>query len=179
MAKIPKQLYVVARVSEVNPQYPSPPEPPFGFLNAYEPGKAAFEKKRQTQEQWAYLSYSGLQASARIEQQGNDYVIIGHKVEWIPGATYPNNQRTVQVCELLKFQPQIWDNNPIDGFEITKSVSRYSTSNKLWRVMDPRGVEFEITTGAFEELISNVTIIKGVIQEKCVWETNKKLIAAP
>ena len=45
--------------------------------------------------------------------------------------------------------------------------------------MDPRGVEFEITTGAFEELIDKVTIIKGAIQEKCVWETNKKLIVAP
>ena len=176
MAKIPKQLYVVAKVFEVNPQYPSPPEPPFGFLNGYEPGKAAFEKKRQTQEAWAYHGYL---RNARIEKQGNDYVLLGEKVEWILGGTYPNNSRTIQVCELLKFQPQIWDNGPIAGFKITKSVSRYSTSNKLWRVMDPRGVEFEITTGVFEELIDKVTIIKGVIQEECVWESNKKLIVAP
>ncbi len=179
MAKIPKQLYVVARIDEVNPQYPRPQEPPFGFLNGYEPGKAAFEKKRHTQEVWAYIYYSGLQSGARIEKQGTDYVLIGEKVEWIQGASYPHHRRTVQVCELLKFQPQIWDNLPTDGFKITKSVTRSSTSNKLWRVMDPRGVEFEISTGAFENLLMDVTIIKGVIQEKCVWETNKVLIVAP
>lgn len=179
MAKIPAKLYVTARIGTIDQATGLPTGDPMGFLNAYEPGKAAFEKKKQTQDSWAYIQYCGLQHGVRLEKQGNEYILIGEKIEWLPNQHYPNNQRKIQVCKPVDFQPQIWDNVPVTGFKIVDTVSRYSTSNKFWLVLDPRGVKFEISTGVFETLIMNTTIVKGVIQEPCVWEANKKLVVAP
>jgi hypothetical protein len=177
MAKIPAKLYVTARVT-IDQNTHQQVGDPMGFLNGYEPGKAAFEKKRLTQDKWAYLDYSNLQ-NARIEMQGNEYVLTGDRIEWIRGAPYGSNTRKIPVCKPVDWQPQIWDNVPTTGFKIVDTVSRYSTSNKFWLVMDPRGVKFEISTGVFETLIMNTTIVKGVIQEACVWENNKRLVVAP
>jgi hypothetical protein len=179
MAKIPAKLYVTARLSgTVDPTTGLPTGDPAGFLNAYEPGKAAFEKKKATQDKWAYLDYSGLSWGARLEKQGNELVIIGEKAKYDRSLPYPHMIK-IPVCKPVDWQPQIWDNVPTTGFKIVDTVSRYSTSNKFWLVLDPRGVKFEISTGMFETLIMNTTIIKGVIQEACVWETNKKLVVAP
>lgn len=167
--KAPKQLYVTSRKQ---PRYDNGVvvgfDTPLGFLNAYEPGKAAFEKKRKTQDEWAYASY--LQDFC-LEQRGPDFFITGWEWEW-------QTKSKKQVVKVADPQPQIWDNIPIRGFRIVKSVSRYSTSNKLWRVLDPRGVEFEITTGVLEQLIEDATILKGgEIDAECVWVTNKDLRA--
>jgi hypothetical protein len=178
MTKIPKQLYVTARIGTVDEHTGKPIDSPMGFLNAYEPGKSAFEKKRETQETWAYLSYNGLQSS-RLIKQGNELVIVGDKIEWIPDAFYPHNTKKTHVCKPVDWQPQIWDNLPTTGFKIIDTVSRYSTSNKFWLVLDPRGVKFEISTGVFETLVMNTTIVRGVIQDACVWVANKNLIVAP
>jgi hypothetical protein len=177
MAKIPAKLYVTARIGTIDQNTGLPVGDPMGFLNAYDPGKAAFEKKKATQEHWAYLQYSHY--GCRLEKQGNELVVVGTKIEYDRTMPYPQNQRTVNVCEPVPWQPQIWDNVPTMGFKIVDTVSRYSTSNKFWLVLDPRGVKFEISTGVFETLIMNTTIIKGVIQEACVWEANKKLVVAP
>lgn len=168
-AKAPKQLYVTAKKQ---PLYENGVvigfETPLGFLNAYEPGKTAFEKKRKTQEEWAYGTY--LQ-DFRMEQRGTDFFITGWSWEW-------STKTKVQKDEPADPQPQIWDNTPMRGFRIMKSVSRYSTSNKLWRVLDPRGVEFEISTAVLEQLIEDATILKGgEIDAECVWLANKNLIA--
>lgn len=74
-----------------------------------------------------------------------------------------------------QYQPKIILNEPLEGFQIQRSVSRYSTANKLWRVLDPRGWELEISAETFEELIVNGSIIKGVIQGRCIWYTGKIL----
>jgi len=63
----------------------------------------------------------------------------------------------------------VYDNIPLEGFKLGKSVSRWSTSNKLFRLEDPRGFTVEISTGNLEMLMRDVTIVKGVIQGKCVW----------
>ena len=141
MAKIPAKLYVTARVGTIDQTTGLPVGDPMGFMNGYEPGKAAFEKKKVTQDNWAYLDYSGLQPGARLEMQGNEYILIGDKLEWIPGAAYPYVQRKIPVCKPVDWQPQIWDNVPTLGFKIVDTVSRYSTSNKFWLVLDPRGVK--------------------------------------
>lgn len=73
----------------------------------------------------------------------------------------------------------VYDNVPMTGFKIGKSVSRWSTSNKLFRLIDPRGFEVEITTGNLEMLLRDVTVVKGEIQEKCLWarETQNILVS--
>ena len=169
MAKIPKQLYVVSK-EEVYVRKDQLPEPNLGFLNAYEPGNVAFEKKKATQLDWAYCKS---QHTIRFIEQFGALYMVGHRTEYAPGSWKATN---IPVDEPVAIQPQVWDNAPQTGFKILRSVSRYGTSNKLWRVMDPRGLQFEITTGWFEDIIMKATIQNGEIMSPCVWESNKKLV---
>lgn len=63
----------------------------------------------------------------------------------------------------------IIDNVPTKNIYVGCSVSRWSTSNKLFRVTDPRGFTIEIPTDNLATLLHHTTVIKGVIQEECVW----------
>ncbi len=63
----------------------------------------------------------------------------------------------------------IIDNTPTKGFYVGCSVSRWSTSNKLFRVEDPRGFTVEIPTDNLATLLHHTTVVKGVVQEDCVW----------
>lgn len=63
----------------------------------------------------------------------------------------------------------IIDNTPTKNIYVGCSVSRWSTSNKLFRVTDPRGFTIEIPTDNLATLLHHTTVIKGVIQEECVW----------
>ena len=73
-----------------------------------------------------------------------------------------------------EYIPEIWDNVPLDGFEIVDTVRQYG-GNKLFRVKDPRGVEFEIKAECLFEILSDGTISKGKILDKCIWLGNKRL----
>lgn len=169
MIKYPKQLYVVAR------GVGTPTEPPLGFFHVYEPGKSAFEKKRETQIKWAYQDYSNLYDFEFVELHGQ-WCAKGYKTERDPNSpagTYKSIN--VPYCYPVPFQPQIWDNEPSHGFKIMESVSRYSTSNKLWRILDPHNVEFEVSTDVMENIIHSATITKGLIENRCVWTKAKVL----
>lgn len=61
------------------------------------------------------------------------------------------------------------DNVPMTGFSLGRSVNRYRTNNKMFRVGDPRGFDLEISAANLAELISTTTIVKGVIQDELVW----------
>lgn len=63
----------------------------------------------------------------------------------------------------------IIDNNPTTGIYIGSSVSRWSTSNKLFRVQDPRGFTVEVPTDNIATLLHLTTVANGTIQEPCVW----------
>lgn len=58
---------------------------------------------------------------------------------------------------------------------IIDTVNRYR-GNKLFKVLDPRGVEFEVTVKSLFAILMTGTVTKGVIQGKCVWKANKNLI---
>lgn len=163
--KIPDQVYVTAKKS---PKYDNGVivgyDTPLGFLHPWNPKKPG-DSKYHTQREWAYRSYAN---DFKMEERN------GHL--WISGWKWKDNAK-VTVGEFADPQPQVWDNEPMNGFKIVKSVSRYSTSNKLWRVLDPRGIEFEISTGCLEEIIDNATILKGgVIDAPCAWQANKNLV---
>lgn len=66
-------------------------------------------------------------------------------------------------------QEFVADNTPTTGFYVGSSVSRWSTSNKLFRVKDPRGFTVEIPTDNLATLLHHTTVVKGVVQEECVW----------
>lgn len=62
-----------------------------------------------------------------------------------------------------------FDNIPTSGFSIAGVVSRYRTSNKLYRIDDPRGFQLEITAENLFELIDNTNISKGVFTDNLIW----------
>lgn len=80
-----------------------------------------------------------------------------------------NNQYITTRDEYVKGQEFIADNTPTTGFYVGSSVSRWSTSNKLFRVKDPRGFTVEIPTDNLATLLHHTTVVKGVVQEACVW----------
>jgi hypothetical protein len=61
------------------------------------------------------------------------------------------------------------ENKPRYGFQIVDTVTRYSTSNKLFRVLDPAGFELEISTENLFHIIENCTIAKGTIADPMLW----------
>lgn len=61
------------------------------------------------------------------------------------------------------------ENTPTKGFYIGDSVSRWSTSNKLFRVTDPRGFMVEVPTGNISTLLHHTTVVNGVVDSECVW----------
>ena len=176
MAKPPKQLYVVAKKQ---PRYENGVivsyDRPLGFLHAWNPKKPE-DNKHNTQRDWAYRGY--LHEFATEERNGHLWILGKKYAPRIPNTSlYAVLQ---DFCELADPQPEIWDNAPMRGFKIERSVSRYSTSNKLWRILDPRGVEFEITTGCLEELIMEAGVMKGgEIDAPCQWVSTKNLVIAP
>lgn len=77
-----------------------------------------------------------------------------------------------------KVDPIYIDNIPKFGFQIVTNVSRYSTSNVVWRVLHPEGFEFEITSHNFCDLIQTSTVIDGAIQEELFFTENKMLVSS-
>lgn len=69
----------------------------------------------------------------------------------------------------LEIEAKTVDNVLMTGFKIAHSVSRYSTSNVVWRILDPRGFELEISSPNMSDLIGVTTIENGEIQERCIW----------
>lgn len=138
--------------------------PPLGFLQPWN-HKKSDDKKHVTQREWAYRGYI------------NDFKCREHNGHlWISGWKWENSVK-IHVDEEVDPQPMVYDNVPMGGFKIQRSVSRYSTSNKLWRILDPRGFELEISTGCMDELIQAATIFKGgLIDAECVWKSNKNLM---
>lgn len=111
---------------------------------------------------WAYQSY---------EEHIDGSIWLDERREWVNGNIVMLPKMKVK----SDLAPRIIDNVPTVGFTITGSVGRVSTSNKLWRVLDPRGFELEISTSCFEDLILNGDILLGVIQNPCIWYSGKQL----
>jgi hypothetical protein len=145
--------------------------PMLGFLQPWNPKKPD-DKKHETQRDWAYNQHI---INFKCEERNGHLWISGYRNTW------DNNVCVeVDVGEWADPQPMVYSNTPLPGFKVQHAISRYSTSNKLWRILDPRGFELEITTGCMETLIQNATIIKGgMIDAKCVWVGNKNLIVVP
>jgi len=62
-----------------------------------------------------------------------------------------------------------FENVPMAGFQIVDSVSRWSTSNKWFRVVDPRNFQLEISADNIVKILTNSTVINGEIQGDCIW----------
>lgn len=111
----------------------------------------------------------------KMQQTGRSWASIGPQTVWKRderGSTiYDENKRPVvdYVKPARKGEEGFADNTPTKGFYVGSSASRWSTSNKLFRVKDPRGFTVEIPTDNLATLLHHTTVINGVVQEECVW----------
>lgn len=66
---------------------------------------------------------------------------------------------------------KVYDNGLMEGFRIAESIRRigWNGGNVVWRIVDPRGFELEISSANFARIVDCTTITNGVIQGKCVW----------
>lgn len=62
-----------------------------------------------------------------------------------------------------------FSNHPTSGFRIGRVATRHSTSNKFYRIIDPRGFQLEISTDNLNQIIQNESIEKGLILGEYVW----------
>lgn len=147
---------------------------PLGFAQAYEPDSESFKSKKKAQDDWAYDGKaSQIFCGYSYNEQGQ---VLKHERVWNMATKEYIVVKKVFVQEHL--QPLIIDNIPLSGFRIQKSVSRQCGGNKLWRVLDPRGFELEITTGTLENLMMDCVIDHGLIMSECIWHTGKMLVKA-
>jgi len=63
-------------------------------------------------------------------------------------------------------------NVPLHNYKIAKEIRRWSTSNVVWRIEDPRGFQLEISSGNMAYLMSETIINKGTIQSELQWVRN-------
>lgn len=154
MINIAKQLFVVKGVDR---------EDDLAYMSPYQTNKdgeplANIAKMQATGRSWASVGPQNvykLKPDAKTDydwlrdEQGK--VILDH------------------VIPARKGEEFIHDNTPLTGFYVGSSVSRWSTSNKLFRVKDPRGFTVEIPTDNLATLLHHTTVVNGVVQEECVW----------
>jgi hypothetical protein len=132
-----------------------------GFASPYTKD-AAFEKRKSTQDSWAYGG-----AKVAIDEEDQVTVTGSGQRAYGGGQAWDASMLFIAGC-----YPRIIDNEPVEGFEIAKSVRRYGWNgggNVKWRITDPRGFDLEISSENFASVLSCSTMVNGVIQGKCVW----------
>lgn len=86
------------------------------------------------------------------------------------GTDKPAKQRMETVrCWSNEDSTEIIDNVPLNGFKISREIRRWSTSNVVWRIEDPRGFELEISSGNMAYLLSECVFNHGVIEDDLIW----------
>lgn len=120
--------------------------------------------------------FDKLYVGMRNDQPGVQKIPLGFATPYGEDAAFKKRKETVdQWTNYYSHNPRITssttiiDNVPMSGFSTGKSVSRYSTSNKLIRVADPRGFELEISIDNLSSLLAETVIDHGVIQEPLIW----------
>lgn len=177
MIKIPDEIFVV---SENRPEHEYAKDPVtgvwsianktdhnFGFLHPHEPTKAADSKRKYTQMNWAYHGQA-------YEKEPGIWWRKGVEYTWDPVIKKSNPVPFDYVIE-PQYAPRVWENVPMRGFKLIDTVNRYR-GNKLFKVMDPRGVEFEITVASLFQILCDGTVQEGEIMNTCVWKAGKNLM---
>lgn len=134
-----------------------------GFASPYTKD-SAFEKRKVTQDSWAYGS------GITVTIQDDENVLV--EGEGRRGGYGGGEKWDTAMLFMANAYPKIVKNEPVDGFEIAKSVRRYGWNgggNVKWRITDPRGFDLEISSENFASIIDCSVIENGVIKGKCVW----------
>ena len=140
--KVFSQVYVGLREQYQREGEEAPAQ--LGFLTPYEQNSAG-RKRIETVNIWATPSDQYRWDPVKKES------VLFKKAEVIP--------------------PKILDNVPLEGFEICREVKRtgWNGGNVVWRVLDPRGFELEISSANMAKILTFATIEAGTIKGKCIW----------
>jgi hypothetical protein len=111
--------------------------------------------------------YIGFQRS-RYEEDENPR-ILGFAVPYEETKSSEKRRNTVDGWRQDDIDPRTIENKPQKFLRIVDSVVRSTTSNKLFRVLDPKGFELEISAENLLRVIEECTISNGTILEECVW----------
>lgn len=150
MINIAKQLFVVKGVDR---------EDDLAYMSPYAENKdgeplANIAKMQATGRSWASVGSQNIwktDESGKYIRDESGHLILDHVIPPRKGEEF------------------IYDNSPLSGFYVGCSVARWSTSNKLFRVKDPRGFTVEIPTDNLATLLHHTTVVKGVVEQECVW----------
>ncbi|WYV99770.1 hypothetical protein Roomu2_00090 [Pseudomonas phage vB_PpuM-Roomu-2] len=71
------------------------------------------------------------------------------------------------------------DNVPMKGFIVAGEAGRWTTEATYIEIIDPRGFKVQVPVGNLTTLMRSCDIIKGVIQEECVWGREDQHILLP
>lgn len=178
MSKVPQEIFVVSQNRAEN-EYDYNPgsgawcikqstDHNFGFLHPHEPKRAADAKRKETQLRWAYQGH--------VYETTSGWWRKGVDTKW----DYPSGRRVDTPFDEpipAEYAPRIWANVPLTGFKIIDTVNRYR-GNKLLKVLDPRGVEFEITVQSLFHIVQGGTVVRGEIMDACLWQSGKNLVLA-
>lgn len=181
--KIPAQLFVT---SLNRPEYVYETDPEtgaygmkqqedhnFGFLHPHEPNTKPDAKRKHTQMTWAY-------SGSEVYEKDGVWWERGEDRKWDYSTYEVDRKSTLIVTPYDRpidpmYAPKIWDNIPLSGFKLIDTVNRYR-GNKLFKVLDPRGIEFEVTVQSLFTILTEGTVSKGEILNECVWKAGKNLI---
>jgi len=160
-----------------------------GIKDKYTPKQEEKKKERQSKMlHWAFCCYSVFRHGLYAYKSPNCWWYksnIVDKDHWMTrtfadtmgkgGSIQYKHYQIVEpaTVRLAARQPEIIDNIPLEGFSIDKTISRYSTSNKLWRINDPRGFPLEISTEKMFEILLNGEVKNGTIVGKYYWDFGK------
>lgn len=116
---------------------------------------SATQKKMETGRKWARNG----------EHRPYQYI----NGEYVYGETIPANEGI----------EAFHDNVPMAGFKIAGEAGRWTTEATYIEVIDPRGFKVQVPVGNITTLMRTCDIIKGVIQEECVWGREDQHILLP
>ncbi len=194
-ATIPKQLYVTLKPERKGAEHPlgfaSPYEPGNkGFLKrqqtqlswAYCTGyfHSTYLEREWVQENvWKEplpLKYSFDSATQTakfyewVEDSSLPDIVFEQKI-WDITPDKITGRRRQEVSPDHPLLPKILDNVPLEGYQLTKEVRRsgWNGGNVVWRILDPRGFELEISSANLARIIDCSCIKEGVITEPCIW----------
>lgn len=126
-----------------------------GFASPYEKSKA-FEKRMDSQLRWSMGGYWLKEREFDTYKVDDDYNVAYFKEQKPVNINYPAN---------------IIDNVSISGFRIPECIRRvyWGGGNVVWRILDPRGFELEISSSNLARIMDCCVIVHGEILSECVW----------
>lgn len=106
---------------------------------------------------------------------------LGFMTEWGTTAAALKRMQTVdgwvksayhKLKHAADFPTQVYDNKPMAGYRLGRSVRRdsgWGSGNVVWRIEDPRGFDLEISSPNMAQIIADCVLDRGEILDQCVW----------